>query len=157
MKLKKKPFRSADLFLLLLVVFGVLGMLARIHDFRKSGAGTDLSAHTVIALWQDVPAQTALCVSEGERLYTNAGETIGKIRRMDASPAEVILSRDGEVYRGTLPAGTREDLTFSLEITGTFDREGAFRRSNGAAILLGETYELYSDRARLLLTVLEIQ
>lgn len=144
-------FRATDFFLVFLALFAVVGVARRAGVFRAE-AGDASEEYSVVAEWRNVDARTAECVQTGEKLYTDAGEFFGEISKISVAPREEILRDGGNRFSGRYPEGTQVDAVLTVSLRGS-EREGTLFRGNGRAILVGETYRLYSPRASLALTV----
>lgn len=147
-------FRAVDFFLILLALFAVVGIVRRAGVFHANTTPAQ-TAYTVHAVWTDVDGGTAGCLQAGEWLYTNAGERFGAVTEVSSAPHETALWEEGKRFRATYPAGTREDVYLTVSVRGA-EHEGVFLRENGRAVLVGETYRLYSSRASLTLTIRSI-
>ena len=146
-----KRFRAADLFLILLALFAVIGVFRRAGAFHANASDAQKD-YLVSATWSDVDSRTASCLQNGEWLYTNAGERFGQITSFETVPHETSVWDGGRRYSATFPSGTQEDVFLTVVVKGNF-HEDVFLRENGRAMLLGESYRLYSERASLLLTI----
>ncbi len=151
---KRMRFRAMDLFLVMLVLFAVIGIARRAGAFRANAADT-LRDYSVRAVWTDVDSRTVACLSKGETLYTNAGELFGTVLEVRSAPHKVVFRENGERVAAVYPPGTREDVYMTVAVRGG-EHDGVILRENGKAILEGETYRLYSERASAVLTILSL-
>lgn len=153
MRESTKPvrFRATDFFLILLALFAVVGVARRAGAFSTDAADVP-GEYRVVAVWQNVDARTAECVQTGEKLYTDAGEYFGEIAELSATPREETLWEGGSRFSGRYPEGTQTDVLLTVLLRGN-ERDGMLFRANGRAVLMGETYRLYSSRASLAVTV----
>ncbi len=147
----RSRFHAADLFLVLLALFAVVGVAKRAGAFRKNTADSQ-SDYLIQAVWSDTDSRSVACLRAGDVLYTNAGERFGEISEIRSEPSEAVLWENGKRIVTRYPAGTREDVFLTVAVRGG-EHDGVFLRENGRAVLIGETYRLYSLRASVAATV----
>ena len=144
--------RIFDFFLLLLAFFSVVGLIQRVGTFGAD-AGETVSEFTVELIWENVDAQTADCLAEGEILRSENGSIFGTVKKIVRAPQEVILHDEGGEFRKRDPEGPVEEVRLTVAVSGRRS-EGILLREGGTAILAGQTEALYSLRAKLFLRVL---
>lgn len=131
--MKKRRLDRSDISILLLLVLSVGGILWR-HALPSREGSEEV--FTVQGEWAGVPAETAACLQVGDLLYTEAGERFGRV-----------LQILGEESRD------RQTLRLFVAVTGS-SVDGVLYRGRTKGLYVGETYLLYSDRARILLRIL---
>ena len=131
--MKKRRLDRTDLSILLLLMLSVGGILWRYALPPSEGSDEIFS---VRGEWASVPPETAACLREGDTLYTEAGERFGEILH--------ILEKE---------SGESRTLRLTVAVSGS-SVEGVLYRGRTKGLYVGETYLLYSDRARLFLRIL---
>ena len=144
-------FRLTDLFLILLLLLCIAGMIFR-HWSIRHNASEQLQSFSVTAVWKNVDNRTAACLQEGDWLYTAAGETFGQIMGAESRPAEVRLTEGGNWYEGAWPDDTRSDVYLTVSVRAKTG-EGTLLRGGTHPLSVGQTCQLYSGRAEVLLFV----
>lgn len=149
----KKTGGILDVFIILLIVLGVVGICLRMQALQDEEA-IDSFCRVRLTV-RDIPKETADCISEGESLYTNDSLLYGMVESLETTPAHITLYQNGQRYQGVWEDMSRVDVTLWLSVMGR-DGEHAFLRDGKYAILIGEKVILYGDRTELQFLVSEV-
>lgn len=141
-----------DRFLILLFILCLLATGIRVWSLQAGGRG-ELSEFSVLLEWRDVDARTAACLSEGEALYTAAGEYYGVVEGLELLPAQWEVVQNGEVLRLSLPLEERCNVRLRVRVQGR-EENGAFLRGGFQALAMGERIKLYSERCEIAVLIL---
>ena len=153
--MKRERGNLLDLFLILLLVFSVIGVGLRQHALQRERQVVEEERYFVTLLLKKVPAEWIDCVSVGETLYLPDGTSFGVLRTLSCRPAQEILSGNGGTQSVLWEDGTFLDVSAVVEVQGQV-REGVLLRDGKYALLLWSRQTLYSARAQWQATVSEV-
>ena len=149
--IESRRTRFFDFFLLLLAFFSIVGLAQRFGAFQ-AGAKEEPVDFSVELLLENVDFQTADCIAEGEELRAENGAIFGTIQKIDRAPHEFVFYHEGHELRASFPTESVQDVRLTVVVSGR-KSDRILLRSDGKAVLTGQTLRLYSLRAALSLTV----
>ncbi|MBQ1963671.1 MAG: hypothetical protein II369_06090 [Clostridia bacterium] len=144
-----------DLFLILLLLFSVIGVGLRQHALQREQEELPKEAYCVTLLLKKVPSEWVECVSVGEVLYLSDGTPFGVLRELSCSPARESISTIGGTQSVLWEDGSYLEVSAKVIVQGRI-REGVLLREGKYALLLWSRQTLYSTRAEWNVTVAEI-
>ncbi len=143
-----------DVFLVLLLILGIVGLILRGYRSNRSVPNEELEIYTVIMQMTCVPYPVTDSLSDGALIYTAEGEVFGILESHSVTPAKIEILQNGEVYRGIWEGESMCDVRLEIEIEGTRGERGLLRRGR-YAVLCGQELILYSDTVRIQATVFD--
>ena len=152
MKLKKGNL--LDLFFVLALLLGGVGVILRGLSEREKVAMDALEIYTVLLEVKAIPYEVSDCVFDEAPLYTPQGEHFGVLEEHQITPAKVSLRKDGQEHSGYWQEDTLCDVRLSVRVKGLPSDHG-FLRGGQYAILCGQEMTLYSDYVQITCTVLD--
>lgn len=135
-----------DVFTVLILVFGAVGILLRMQMLRV--AVTDEETAQITLTVENFHTRGLDCVELGEMLYTAGGEAFGEVVEISYTPEETSLISDGVLYTGAPEDATRVRLSVRVSLLGRVT-DGVFLREGKYAVMAGERLTLYGERCEL--------
>lgn len=135
-----------DVFIVLMIVFGAVGVLLRMQMLRVTDSDEEEALITLTV--EHFHTRGLDCVELGETLYTAGGEVYGEIAELSYTPETTSLLSDGVLHTGTPEDTTRVRLSVRVSLTGRA-ADGVFLREGKYAVMVGERVTLYGERCEL--------
>ena len=142
--MKERRGNALDLFLVLLLVFSLLGVIGRLGD--TDSAAYEESEAIMLVRVEASDAALLDCLFVGEPLYLASGEYYGELAAIDSSPAKITLLEDGAFLSGEWDADGPRDYLVSVKTKGAW-KGSSFFRSERDILLVGADVTLYGERA----------
>ena len=155
MKHAKRRAGFLDLSLIFLILFGVLGVLLRWHTVRQSSGMDAKREFAVSAILVGMDPRVSECLDVGDALYLLSGEQVGQIGFVETQPSEIVLVQNGQCYQGDWDPTLRCDIVVDFFVPGEM-REGKLLYGGRTPLSVGQTLTLYTARAELRLSILNI-
>ncbi len=152
--MKPKKGNLLDLFFILAVLLGGVGVIMRGVSEREKIASDTLESYTVLLEAKSVPYEVSDCIFDEASLYTLQGEYFGTLEEHQITPAKVSIRKDGQDHSGYWQEDTFCDVRLSVRVEGLLSDHG-FLRGGQYAILCGQEMTLYSDHAQISCVVLD--
>ena len=142
--MKERRGNVLDLFLILLLVFSILGVIAR---YREVGMTVDASTEGELVLRvESTDAALSECLTVGEELYLVSGAYYGELVGIESARARISLLEGGSFFEGEWDENGPREFTLTVKVMGSV-KSGVFYHLQREALLVGSTLTLYGERA----------
>lgn len=150
---KEKKGSLFDVFVISFLLLSILGASLRWQQLSASPSEESFVECILTTRATGLHTDTALCIAEGDELYTAAGEYYGRITAKGTRALEVRLVEDGKLLEGVWE-DTWCDLRLSISVRGV-KQEESFLKGGRERICCGQSLTLYTQRAALALEILD--
>ena len=148
--------RLLDLFLGLLLVLSLLSIGMRAMTSYGKGSAEAEERYSVTVRMQRVPSVGAEMLTNGQTLYTAAGEAVGSLLSFSVEEHTETLVWNGALYSSVLPREETCDLILTLSLRGK-ERDGVFLFLGREALAIGSEVLLYTQNTELRAIVYGVQ
>ena len=153
MKRNERRGNALDVFLILLLIFSLIGMGFSFWFRTRENTASGEEVQAVLVLeWKAISPEVIACLRDGDALYTAAGAYYGQLEGISFTGAEVTLLSNGSYCKGAWSENVLCDAELVVRVTGV-RQNGSFLRAGQYAVPVGQSVELYSSLACVRATV----
>ncbi len=150
---KEKKGSLFDVFVISFLLLSILGASLRWQQLSASPSEERFVECILLTRATGLHTDTALCIAEGDELYTAAGEYYGRITAKEVRALGVRLVEDGALFEGVWE-DTWCDVRLGISVRG-IQQGDAFLKGGRERLLGGQSLTLYTQRAALALEILD--